>query len=574
MAFTRMPTLQKRKGVHYTPPDLARFVAERLVPHIDAMPDHVRILDPACGDGNLLVAMANALRPSTLRRVTLAGVEDDESSFHAACRRLEGVRAHATDVVRGDFLDFVDEGTLFSPVRNMPLCDAMIANPPYVRTQVLGAARARQLSARFQLRGRIDLYQAFLVGMARLLREGGVLGVITSNRFLTTRGGASIRQFLRSRFELLEVIDLGDTKLFEAAVLPALVFAKKRSSGGDVPGPHGSTTFARIYEDVVSDAGAAEDVSSVLDIVRQPTTGTFKVGATVYNVAAGVLETSQDDLQPWSLLTTGENEWVKRVRARASCRIADVARIRVGIKTTADAVFIRDDWDTMAEDARPEARFLRPVLSHDDAARWTRRENARSRTRRVLYTHEVANGRRRAIEFDKRSAAWRYLCAHRERLESRTYVVGAGRRWYEIWVPQDPEAWNVPKVVFPDISPEPRFFLDRGGSVVDGNCYWITPRGATDDDLLLLILGVANSRVMHRFHELAFPNRLYSQRRRYLTQYVGEYPLPSRESREAKRIVQSARELSNGTISSHKAATLQRRIDENAAAAFGVALDF
>lgn len=572
MAFTRMPTLQKRKGVHYTPPDLARFVAERLVPHIDAMPDHVRILDPACGDGNLLVAMANALRPSTLRRVTLAGVEDDESSFHAACRRLEGVRAHATDLVRGDFLDFVDEGTLFSPVRNMPLCDAMIANPPYVRTQVLGAARARQLAARFQLRGRVDLYHAFLVGMARQLRGGGVLGVITSNRFLTTRGGASIRSFLRSRFEIIEIIDLGDTKLFEAAVLPALVFAKKRANH-DSATQCTAATFVRVYEDVNAGRNDAIAAPSVLDAVGHGTTGTFAVGKAVFSVAAGQLDTNTDDSRPWTLLTSGETAWVEGIRAQEVCRFGDVARIRVGIKTTADSVFIRDDWDALPKESRPEPRFLRSVVSHDDAARWRRRAEVRAE-RRVLYTHEVVGGKRRAIQFSSDSRAWRYLLSHRNRLESRSYIIDAGRQWYEIWVPQDPEAWNAAKIVFPDISPEPRFFLDDGGSVVDGNCYWITPLDEADDDLLMLILGVANSKVMHRFHELAFPNKLYAQRRRYLTQYVSEYPLPRRDTPEAKRIVQTVRALVDEPASPKAKTSLELRIDESVSAAFGVKLDF
>src|SRR5256885_12094823 len=44
---------------------------------------------------------------------------------------------------------------------------------------------------------------------------------------------------------------------------------------------------------------------------------------------------------------------------------------------------------------------------------------------------------------------------HREALEARRYVVEAGRQWYELWVPQDPAAWEAPKLVFRDISEHP-----------------------------------------------------------------------------------------------------------------------
>jgi len=44
----------------------------------------------------------------------------------------------------------------------------------------------------------------------------------------------------------------------------------------------------------------------------------------------------------------------------------------------------------------------------------------------------------------------------------------SGREWYEIWVPQDPAAWDQPKLVFRDISEEPMFWIDHDGAVVNG----------------------------------------------------------------------------------------------------------
>ena len=39
--------------------------------------------------------------------------------------------------------------------------DFIIANPPYVRTQIMGAKQAQLISAQFGLSGRIDLYLCF-----------------------------------------------------------------------------------------------------------------------------------------------------------------------------------------------------------------------------------------------------------------------------------------------------------------------------------------------------------------------------------------------------------------------------
>jgi len=561
-------TKRKATGSHFTPPNLARLVAERVAALMSGLKGPIRVLDPACGDGNLLCAINDALPHDVQRRVTLVGIENDDDSFASLQARQPKFKRCRTDLIKGDFLDFFDENDLFASNEAIEPVDVIIANPPYVRTQVLGAKRAQQLAARFGLSGRVDLYQAFLVAMARKLRPRGILGVITSNRFLTTRGGMVTRRFLRTKFDLIEIIDLGDTKVFEAAVLPALIFASKRGDVGEATG-RTAPSFVRIYEARSEGNAQGEQASSVLDCLRQPRSRLVHVNGSTYRIAAGRLPIPLDDAKPWALLSRCESEWVAMIDAAARCRIGDVAKVRVGIKTTADSVFIRQDWQSLPAEIRPERRHLRPLLSQDDAAKW-RPFEARSPQRQVLYTHEVADGRRRAIRFAESSPTWKYLLKNRNKLETRKYVLDAGRAWYEIWVPQDPSAWSLPKIVFPDISPDARFFLDATGGIVDGNCYWITAIDPSDEDLLLLILGVANSALMSRYHDLAFQNKLYSQRRRHLTQYVTEYPLPDLQAPPCGQIVKLVRRLVEESPSQRERERLESQIDLLVAQAFGI----
>ena len=62
-----------------------------------------------------------------------------------------------------------------------------------------------------------------------MLNVGGIAGIIVSNRFLTTRGGASLRKRILEEFDILHVWDMGDTKIFNAAVLPAVIFLRKKA---------------------------------------------------------------------------------------------------------------------------------------------------------------------------------------------------------------------------------------------------------------------------------------------------------------------------------------------------------
>lgn len=575
-------TARKASGAHFTPPALAALLADRLVALLPARRT-LRVLDPACGDGNLLAAVVNALPGARRNRVTLVGVEKNAASLVAARERLLKISKRPSEWIEGDFLELAGEGDGERPAWFG--VDAIIANPPYVRTQVLGAARSQALARRFGLVGRVDLSQAFLVAMGEGLKPGGLLALITSNRFLSTRAGQASREYLNREFELLNVVDLGDTRLFKAAVLPALVFARKRKPLRPPRATRRSTrwsaapsmAFTRIYlaesHGMRSDTQVDDDVSCVTELVRRAEPGLYRVQQAIYRVDCGALAVPDDARQPWRLTTYREKDWLRRVEAGAATRVGEVAHVRVGVKTTADAVFIRDDWETLPASLRPEPQHLRRLLRQDEAVRW-RMPHGRARSsgvNRILYPHAVKDHRREVVEYAVDSPTRAYLESHRTRLEQRKYLIEAGRQWYEIWVPQDPAGWAQPKVVFPDISPEPRFFLDRGGCIVDGNCYWIVPKKGPDDDLLLLIMGVANSALMARYHDLAFSNRLYSGRRRHLTQYVCEYPLPDATAAASRQLVETVRELTARPPSAAARRAGQQRVDRLVAEAFGVA---
>jgi len=84
--------------------------------------------------------------------------------------------------------------------------DLVISNPPYVRTQTLGTSTTRALGRRYGLSGRFDLYQAFTAAMIDALRPLGAMGLLCSNKFLTNRAGFAMRELLRQKLMLTEIV--------------------------------------------------------------------------------------------------------------------------------------------------------------------------------------------------------------------------------------------------------------------------------------------------------------------------------------------------------------------------------
>lgn len=530
----------KANGVHYTPPALAEFLATVTVASLGQRRSTIEVLDPACGSGALLYAFTQAIPASCRKRVILHGYETDTEGLRAAKTLLADAGVKEVVLEQRDFLSIHGVGA-FPRERQLSLLgddepntparyfDAVIANPPYVRTQVLGAAKAQELARRFGLTGRVDLYHAFTKAMASVLKPGGILGLLTSNRFLTIKSGAALRHLLRTEFCLEAIYDLGDTKLFSAAVLPAIVVAKRR---GGVP--TSDCFFDRVYEYRAESNGIEHTCDTILEAFSdRQVKGLVRTGAGVFKIERGTLQATEND-EVWALSTPLYDDWLQSVKARQVYGFEDVSFIRVGIKTTADEVFIRDDWDRQAG-GMPERDLLHPLLTHFNARKWLPIPAANERE--VLYPHTVVSGKRATIDLSRYPQARAYLESHRERLSGRKYVIEAGRQWYEIWVPHNPADWEKPKVVFPDIAEEPRFFLDQTGAIVNGDCYWITLRPGLEPEWLLLILAVANSSFIKKYYDLAFHNKLYAGRRRFMTQYVKKFPLPRLSTPTGQQLV-------------------------------------
>jgi adenine-specific DNA-methyltransferase len=553
----------KSGGVHYTPPELAAFVAGNALAFA-SFSNHLRVLDPACGDGALMKAIAELAPPGC--ELELVGCDKDSAALEATNARLTALTRPGL-TWQLEACDFLSEATAVRDASERlfghclpasPLTkpfDIVIANPPYVRTQTLGAEESRRLAEVFGLTGRVDLYHAFAVAMTESLQDEGVLALLCSNRFMTTKGGSSLRRHFLDKLDIQRVFDLGDTKLFDAAVLPAVVVACRRKPSGSQP------TMVTIYESHHVEIESHAD--SVLQAVAAGASGTVRVGRTSFEIKRGRLESAPGTSEPW-VLTSEDGSWLRKVEANAHLRFGDLGKIRVGIKTTADKVFIRDDWHT-AEEPVPESELLLPLITHHVAARWV----SKPPIRRVLYPYDITSRRRVPVDLEAWPHAHAYLELHRARLEARSYVVQSGREWWEIWVPQRPSEWAVPKLVFPDISDQPRFSLDLTGSVVNGDCYWLTLPSKAEEALGLLAMAIANSSLGVRFYDQACGNRLYSGRRRYITQYVERFPVPDPNSTEARSIVELAKSLARSGVRAQEVARLEAEIDALVWRSFG-----
>ncbi len=531
---------QKANGVVYTPAEMADYLANQMIAfsNIDThLPSTIKLLDPAIGKGNLMFSMITKIKvqyPTT--HITAVGYETDPIVAEETQKFLSDSFPDVTIAIyAADFLSSMDTIT--------DKFDFIIANPPYVRTQILGSNKAQQIAKKMNLTGRIDIYYAFLLCTKNILSDEGISGYITSNKFFTIKSGAPVRDFMLENYTIHSIVDFGDTKLFAASVLPCIViFSKGKTS--DAHNVH----FTSIYESKNCNTDYVA-CNSIFEHIQEK--GKFGLpDKKIFNFQQGTLK-SLEKGSLWTITSPDTEEWLEQVESNTWMHFSDLGKIRVGIKTTADNVFIGGNWDGELADLE----LLKPLITHRDAGQIV---SSQISSWKVLYTHTMQNGEKIAIDIDKYPKSKAYLEKYYEQLAGRNYVTKAKRNWYEIWVPQNPASWKDRKIVFRDISEKPEFWLDTSGAIVNGDCYWIDIDNTVFEDTIYLALAIANSSFIEKYYDAKFNTKLYSGKRRYMSQYVEQFPIPFPDTSYASEAIETVKEIITGRTSENTSRYMDR----------------
>jgi SAM-dependent methyltransferase len=242
-AYERSLARGRRKigGVFYTPPALAAYVVEEALGSLlrGEACEPVRIMDPACGAGALLVAAyrrllawheAGGVVDAGLRREILLrsifGIDVDAEAVSLAREALAQAAGIAVDLgenIRvGDAIRGEDARTFAVVVANPPYLDAeaMTRHDPELRAYCQGRFAAAS--------GNWDLFCVFIERCLRFCRPGGRIGMIVPNKLLSADYARAARGLLVGRLRALRIYQTD--RRFAADVYPIAFVA---GSGAD-----------------------------------------------------------------------------------------------------------------------------------------------------------------------------------------------------------------------------------------------------------------------------------------------------------------------------------------------------
>ena len=130
-----------------------------------------------------------------------------------------------------------------------------------------------------------------------------------------------------------------------------------------------------------------------MNVLESNESGIYLVGEKKYNFNVGILKHSHNKSDIWQMTNNDENFWIEKIKSNKSFFIGEKFKVRVGVKSCADNVFIKEDWGK--EKFRPEEELFKKLISQENIQRWC---FALDNNLKILYPHYSENGKRLVIE--------------------------------------------------------------------------------------------------------------------------------------------------------------------------------
>ena len=238
-------------GQFYTPTKVADLLVAFAVD-----PESANILDPGCGSGTFVMRAYEYLKDQTSQThgdilSKLWGFDISAFATELASINLFRQDMSAFDnfprIISGNFFEhFVGEEIPFPPAKaggqdkvviDIPQFKAIVANPPYLRSQNQDDLNEKYKRTLFdsatknnvKAAAKTDLFAFFIYKTLELLEPGGRLGFVVSASWLTADFGATLQRVLLERFKLLAVIGSRVESFFsQVDVNTVLIIAERR----------------------------------------------------------------------------------------------------------------------------------------------------------------------------------------------------------------------------------------------------------------------------------------------------------------------------------------------------------
>ncbi|MGL2618951.1 class I SAM-dependent DNA methyltransferase [Helicobacter pylori] len=418
--------------------------------------------------------------------------------------------------------------------------DCIIGNPPYIRQEHIKDLKPL-LEKQYQdfYNSSSDIYTYFFALAYHLLKEKGFSAFITSNKYARAKYGAKLRELLLKKTTLVSYMELNALKVFESATVDtSIIYFIKQA-------PPKESDF-KYYEPTPNDKDDLKSTPHLSMKQNALSTESFIFADTTLLDLRDKIEQSGTPLKDWDIqiyrgILTGANE----------AFIIPTDKRDAILKNCDD---LQKDERGMSERERTK-ELIKPILRGKDIKRYSYEWAGEW----IINTHNGYTSAPKSkippIDIEKYPAIKAHLDAHWNTIATRC---DQGDTPYNLRNCAYLEDFEKEKIVWAEMTDEPRFIYDNKGFLINQTCYFI----ARDDKYLFAIL---NSKVIYFFMRQIASN-LGEGAFRWIKQFIERLPIPQiteKNQELADKITDGAKQILQAKVKDPKANTqkLEKEID-------------
>ncbi|RFP56034.1 MAG: class I SAM-dependent DNA methyltransferase [Limnothrix sp. CACIAM 69d] len=442
----------------------------------------IRVLDPACGSGAFLIAAFNFLaRQYEKINAEIANLQGGVREIFDLNKAILNQNLYGVDLSsesveitklslwlqtaeKGQALTNLDDNikagnsivadrtvdprafdweAAFSAVMADGGFDVVLGNPPYVRQELLSPFKPYLQTHYACYDGVADLYVYFYERGVKLLKSGGMLSYIVTNKWLRSGYGEPLRKFFVEQTIFEQIIDFGHAPIFrDADTFPCIIVLQKAD---------GARGFSPLSGEL---AGLANQVT-VCAVPREQLEG--------LNLAQFVeregyeIPRSRLSAAAWSLENPQVDALMQKIRS-VGVPLVDFAGTKPyrGILTGFNKAFLIDDQTRqrlISEDPKC-SEIIKPYLRGQDIKRW----NSPDAKKYLIFS-------RWNFPIDDYPSIKNWLEQYRKPLTLRPEVQQGRFAWYCLsrYGSDYHHLFQEPKIVYQVIQTLPQYSLDQSG---------------------------------------------------------------------------------------------------------------
>ncbi|MBP2032477.1 adenine-specific DNA-methyltransferase [Clostridium algifaecis] len=475
----------KKYGIVYTPKEIANFIIKNLIVEKNIINNpYIKILDPSCGCGNLMLECFKYLKDIYLKNIdkinkknniklnycdiekhivnfNLFGFDIDKIAIMILkidLFRLSGNINEKNFIVKDFLIDRINEKF-----------DFLIGNPPYIGHKSGDKNYFKILKKKYTdvYNGKGDILYCFFSKSIRCLGLGGKLSFIASRYFCESKSGGKLRKFIVQNTKVHKIVDFYGIRPFRyIGIDPIIMFLRKEKN---------------IKENDI------EIIRPKNNKLQDSNFFNYKERCTKFSILQSNLKENG-----WVFVNKIEENILKKIEKKAKILLSDICESHQGIITGCDKAFILDY--TSIKKYNIELNVVKPWIksSYIDKYSVIRTEKY------IIYLNYVKNP-------DTYKNSIKFISRYKDKLENRRECKSGNRNWYELEWCRKPEIFEKEKIVFPYKSNSNKFAIDSG-SYFSADIYCITLK-RTDifnyNDLLYIL----NSTV-YEFYFKTFAKKL------------------------------------------------------------------